>query len=145
MSRERLRAENLALRHQVAVLRRSAQKRLSLGGTDRFLFAWHYRLWPGVLNAIVIVKPETVVRWHRRGFRAFWRAYSTEVALAEWVRQTHDRTDSQRVPRPLYCPCKPHLRRLPAVYADNIYGTRTHLSLGKDTPFNRAVQCAVRI
>jgi hypothetical protein len=72
-SRERLEAENLTLRHQVIVLRRSAPRRLQLRSSDRFLFVWLYRLYPGVLNAIVIVKPETVVRWHRRGFKAFWR------------------------------------------------------------------------
>ncbi len=73
MSRKRLEAENLALRHQVTVLRRSAPRRLRLRSSDRFLFALLYRLWPGVMEAIVIVQPETIVRWHRRGFRAFWR------------------------------------------------------------------------
>ena len=63
----------MALRHQVTVLCRSMPRRLQLRGTDRFLFVWLYRLWPGVLNSIVIVKPNTVVRWHRRGFKAFWR------------------------------------------------------------------------
>jgi transposase InsO family protein len=72
-SRERLEAENLALRHQVTVLRRSAPGRLRLRGSDRFLFVWLYRLWPGVLDSVVIIQPETVVRWHRRGFKAFWR------------------------------------------------------------------------
>ncbi len=63
----------MVLRHQVTVLRRSAPKRLQLRASDRLLFVWLYRLWPGVLDTIVIVKPDTVVRWHRRGFRAFWR------------------------------------------------------------------------
>ena len=72
-SRKRLETENLALRHQVAVLRRSAPRRLRLRSSDRLLFALLYRLWPGVMEAIVIVQPETIVRWHRRGFRAFWR------------------------------------------------------------------------
>ncbi|MEC5325550.1 helix-turn-helix domain-containing protein [Aurantimonas sp. A3-2-R12] len=72
-SRRRLESENLALRHQVAVLRRSVPRRLRLQRGDRLLFVWLYRLWPGVLNSIVIVQPETVVRWHRRGFKAFWR------------------------------------------------------------------------
>jgi len=72
-SRERLEAENIALRHQIAVLGRAAPQRLRIRGSERLLFVWLYRLWPGVLNAIVIVKPETVVRWHRRGFKAFWR------------------------------------------------------------------------
>ncbi len=70
-SRKRLEAENLALWHQVTVLRRSAPERLWLRGSDRFLFVWLYRLWPSVLGSIVIVQPETVVRWHRSGFKAF--------------------------------------------------------------------------
>ncbi len=59
-SRERLKAENLILRHQVTVLRRSAPQRLRLRGWDRFLFVWLYRLWPSVLDSIIIVQPETV-------------------------------------------------------------------------------------
>ena len=68
-SRERLEAGNLALRHHVTVLRRSVPGRLRLRGSDRFLFVWLYRLWPSVLGSIVIVQPETVVRWHRDGFK----------------------------------------------------------------------------
>ncbi len=71
-SRKRLEAENLTLRRQVTVLRRSAPERLWLRGSDRFLFVWLYRLWPDALGSIVIVQPETVVRWHRDGFKAFW-------------------------------------------------------------------------
>ena len=78
-SRERLEAENLILRHQLNVVCRSAPRRLRLRNTDRPLFVWLYRLWPGALNSIVIVRPETVVRWHRRGFRAFWRWKSQGV------------------------------------------------------------------
>ncbi len=70
-SRERLEAENLALRHQVAVLRRSASVRLWLRGSDRFLFVWLYRPWPSVLGSIVVVQPGTVVRWHRGSFKVF--------------------------------------------------------------------------
>lgn len=72
-SRARVEAENLALRHQLNVLRRQAPRRLRLRVSDRFLFLWLYRFWPGVLASMVIVKPETVVRWHRLGFKAFWR------------------------------------------------------------------------
>ena len=72
-SRSELEAEILALRHQVHVLHRSAPTRLRLCDIDRLLFVWLYRLWPGVLNSIVIVQPETVVRWHRRGFKTYWR------------------------------------------------------------------------
>ena len=60
-SRTRLEAENLALRHQITVLCRSVPQRLWLRGSDRALFVWLYRLWPGVLNSIVIVKADTVV------------------------------------------------------------------------------------
>ena len=72
-SRMRLEAENLALRRQLQVLRRSTPRRTRLRGWDRVLFLWLYRLRPGVLNSIVIVQPETVLRWHRAGFKAFWR------------------------------------------------------------------------
>ncbi len=72
-SRERIEAENLALRHQLNIVSRSARKRVWLCKSDRLLFIWLYRLWPGVLGSVVIIQPETVVRWHRRGFKAFWR------------------------------------------------------------------------
>ncbi|MGF1609698.1 MAG: hypothetical protein ACFCUQ_09905, partial [Kiloniellales bacterium] len=72
-SRERLWAENLALRHQLNIVRRQSPGRLRLRNADRVLLVWLYRLWPGVLNSIVIIKPATVVRWHRGGFKAFWR------------------------------------------------------------------------
>ena len=63
----------MALRHQLNVLQRKAPKRLSLTNFDRLVFASVYRFAPGVLNAMVIVKPETVIRWHHAGFRLFWR------------------------------------------------------------------------
>jgi hypothetical protein len=72
-SRAALEAEIVALRHQLNVLRRKAPKRLVFSNYDRFVFASLYRLAPGILNAFVIVKPETVIRWHRAGFRLFWR------------------------------------------------------------------------
>jgi hypothetical protein len=75
----RLEAENLALRHQLLVLHRSARRRARFRGWDRFLFVWLYRLWPGVLSSIVIVQPGTVLRWHRAGFGAFWRWRSRGV------------------------------------------------------------------
>jgi hypothetical protein len=65
--------ENLALRHQLIVLRRTRPRRIRLCAVDRLLFVWLYRLWPGVLEAMAIVRPETVLRWHRDGFRAYWR------------------------------------------------------------------------
>ena len=72
-SRKQLNAENLALRHQLNVVCRCAPRRMRLRDYDRLLFVCLYRLWPGVMDSIVIVQPETVMRWHRRGFKAFWR------------------------------------------------------------------------
>jgi transposase InsO family protein len=71
--RARLEAENLVLRQQLVVLRRTSPKRVRLCNLDRLLFVWSYRLCPSLLDSIVIVQPETVIRWHRRGFRAYWR------------------------------------------------------------------------
>src|SRR5467141_1506688 len=72
-SRTALEAEILVLRHQLNVLRRKSPKRLAFGNVDRLVFAGLYRLAPGVLDALKILKPQTVIRWHRSGFRAYWR------------------------------------------------------------------------
>jgi hypothetical protein len=71
-SRAALQAEILVLRHQVNVLRRKSPKRLAFTGTDRLVFVALYRLAPGILDALKILKPETVIRWHRAGLRAYW-------------------------------------------------------------------------
>jgi len=67
-----LRLENLALRQQLAVLRRSAPKRLKLTPADRIFWVWLLRLWGDWKSALTIVKAETVVAWHRKGFGLFW-------------------------------------------------------------------------
>src|SRR6476469_4577294 len=72
-SRASLQAEILTLRHQLNVLRRKSPQRLTFSSIDRLVFAGLYRLAPGVLDALKIVRPETVIRWHRAGFRAYWR------------------------------------------------------------------------
>src|SRR5207244_11576679 len=72
-SRAKLEAEILVLRQQINVLRRRASKRPHFNNTDRFLFVWLYRWFPSVLGAVAIVRPETIVCWHRAGFRAYWR------------------------------------------------------------------------
>jgi len=71
-SRGSLEAEVIALRQQLNVLRRNAPKRPALSMFDRFIFILLYQLAPSVLDAVTIVRPETIVRWHRAGFRAFW-------------------------------------------------------------------------
>ena len=72
-SRAALQAEILFLRHQLNVLRRRSPKRVALSNIDRLVFAGLYCLAPQVLDALKILKPETVIRWHRAGFRAYWR------------------------------------------------------------------------
>ena len=64
-------AENVALRHQLNVILRKAAK-VRLKAMDRALLVILYRLFPSVLDAVAIVRPETILRWHRSGFRAFW-------------------------------------------------------------------------
>jgi hypothetical protein len=67
-SRAALDAEIVALRHQLDVLRRNAPERLAFRTFDRLVFSSLYRIAPRVLNVLVIVKPETVIRWHHAGF-----------------------------------------------------------------------------
>jgi putative transposase len=72
-SRAALQAEILALRRQLFVLQRANRDRnLRLGVADRLLWVWLSRLWSGWRSALVIVKPETVIAWQRRGFRLYW-------------------------------------------------------------------------
>ena len=71
-SRAALQFEVLALRHQLQVLKRSRPRRLRLSKADRLLWVWFSRVWTEWRTALVIVTPETVLAWHRRGFRLFW-------------------------------------------------------------------------
>jgi putative transposase len=75
-SRASLELKLIALQHQLAVLRRQRRGRPQLSSLDRLLWVWLYRIWPQVIDAMVLVKPTTVVQWHRRGFRLFWRLRS---------------------------------------------------------------------
>src|SRR6266851_3883126 len=72
-SRAELELEVIALRHQLAVLRRQRPGRPQLSALDRLIWIWLYRFWPRCLNLMVLVKPSTVVQWHRQGFRLYWR------------------------------------------------------------------------
>jgi putative transposase len=71
-SRAALEFENLALRHQIGVLRRASRKRPKLTLVDRLLCVWFSRSWDNWRSALAIVEPETVVAWHRKGFHVFW-------------------------------------------------------------------------
>jgi hypothetical protein len=72
-SKSRLEVENAALRHQVVVLQRKVRGRIEFTNWDRLFFVLLYRWCPSVVKAMMIVRPETVVRWHRAGFRRYWR------------------------------------------------------------------------
>ena len=72
-SRRRLEAENLLLRHQLNVALRRARPRPRLRNGDRLLLTLLTKLWPSLLGVVQVVRPETVLRWHRAGFRTFWR------------------------------------------------------------------------
>jgi hypothetical protein len=72
-SRAALEAEILTLRQQINVLRRTAPNKQTFSSIDRLIFVCLYWLLPGFGDALVIVKPETVVKWHRAGFRLYWR------------------------------------------------------------------------
>jgi hypothetical protein len=71
-TRATLQLENIALRHQIGILQRSAKKRAKLSAADCLLWVWLSRVWTGWRSALVIVKPDTVIAWHRKGFRMFW-------------------------------------------------------------------------
>src|SRR6266511_1659288 len=75
-SRRRIEVENLFLRHQLNIDLRRAPQRLQLRASDRALMAWMTRLWPSLLGLTRVVQPATILRWHRCGFRAYWRGKS---------------------------------------------------------------------
>ena len=81
-SRAQLQAEVLALRHQLLVLKRQcAGRRVHFQTSDRVLWSWFSRLRPGWRQGLLLVRPETVVRWHRQGFRLYWRWKSRSRSL----------------------------------------------------------------
>ena len=75
-SKLRLEAENAVLRHQLNVLRRKLHGRVGLTNHDRLFFIQLYRWFPSILKVLTIIRPETLVRWHRAGFRCYWRRKS---------------------------------------------------------------------
>jgi hypothetical protein len=83
-SRAKLEAEILVLRQQLNVLRRQVSQRPQLNNADRFLLVWLYRWFPSILDAIAILRPETIIRWHRGG------SGHTGAAVRQSCRQTED-------------------------------------------------------
>src|SRR6266446_9556336 len=90
-SRRRVEAENLFLRHQLNIALRQAPPRLRLRGSDRALLVWMTRLWPSLIGAAQVVQPETILRWHRAGWKAFWRWKSQKRAPEDrsWPARSH--------------------------------------------------------
>ena len=89
-SRLTLELELVALRHQVTVLRRQRPGRPRLFSADRLLWVWLYRIWPKILNTMVLVKPATVIQWHRQGFRLYWRRRSRHLGRPRLGREVRD-------------------------------------------------------
>jgi hypothetical protein len=110
-ARAAVQLENLALRHQIVVLQRSARKRPKLTLGDRLLWVWLFRIWRDWRSALAFVKPETVVAWHRAGFRLFWDP--EDPARAAWTPGhflRDPRSDPQDVPGESGLGCTPHPR-----------------------------------
>jgi hypothetical protein len=103
-SRASLELELVALRHQVAVLRRQRKGRLQLSSTDRLLWVWLYRIWPQALNTMMLVKPATVIQWHRNGFRLYWlwRSGSRHSGRPKMSPETRDLIRQMSVANPLW-------------------------------------------
>ena len=101
-SRACLELELIALRHQVTVLRRQHPGRLRLFSTDRLLWVWLYRVWPQVLDAMVLVKPATVVQWHRKGFRLYWRWRSRRLGRPKVSTEVRDLIPQMSLANPLW-------------------------------------------
>ena len=97
-----LELELIGLRHQVSVLRRQHSGRIRLFSMDRFLWVWLYRVWPQVLNAMVLVKPATVVQWHREGFRIYWRWRSGRPGRPKMSTEIRDLIRRMSLANPLW-------------------------------------------
>jgi len=94
--------ENLALRHQLHVLRRQRPGRPRLFAIDRSLWVLLYQMWPRCLKAMVLVKPATVIQWHRQGFCLFWR-WRTRSGRPSVEREIRDLIRQMSSANPLWC------------------------------------------
>src|ERR1700674_5717125 len=143
-SKVALEAEILVLRQQINVLRRANPKRLRFVSIDRLILGGICQLFPKMYGALAIVRSETVIRWHRAGFRSYWRWKSKHrcgrPAVTAEIRQL---IRQMSVANPLWGAPRIHGELLS--YMDYYNGTRTHLSLNKDAPISRAAEAAGRI
>src|SRR5258708_29509114 len=102
-SKRRLEAENAALRHQLIVLQRRVTGRVRLTNRDRLFLIMLYRWFPSVLKAITIIRPETLVRWHRAGFRRYWRWKSRSLGGRPQIDRSEEHTSELQSPDHLVC------------------------------------------
>jgi len=102
--RASLELELITLRHQVTVLRRQRPGRPKLFRADRLLWVWLYRIWPQALHIMVLVKPATVLQWHRKGFRLYWRwkSGSGRQGRPKTPRETRDLIRKMSIANPLW-------------------------------------------
>jgi hypothetical protein len=106
-SKSRLEAENAVLRHQLIVLRRRVRGRAQPTNNDRWFLVQMYRWFPSILKVVTIVQPETLVRWHRAGFRRYWHWKSNsrggrpriEIELCALIRQMSTENQLWGAPR----------------------------------------------
>jgi transposase InsO family protein len=168
-SKLRLEAENAVLRHQLNVVRRRLPGRVRLTNHDRWFFIQLYRWFPSILQVLTIIRPETLVRWHRAGYRCYWRWKSRPLggrpSPSTWsngggrpamgIRDTPTAPASpwqngfvERLIGSIRRECvdyiivlsEMHLRRVLKSYADYYNCVRTHRSLNKDAPVTRQIQ-----
>jgi putative transposase len=101
-SRASLEPELIGLRHQVIVLRRQRPRRLRLFLTDRLFWVWLYRVRPQLLDTLVLVKPATVIGWHRKGFRIYWRWRSPRSGRSKTSTEIRDLIRRMSAANPLW-------------------------------------------
>jgi hypothetical protein len=171
--RAALEPEILVLRQQIIVLRRGRPSQVPFRAIDRMVLGWVCQLFPKTREALAIVRPDTVVRWHRAGFRCYWRWKSrprpgrpaVPAEIRQFIRQMSIANPLWGAPRihgellklgiigsirrecldHIVVTGEQHLRHILKCYLEYYNAVRTHLSLGKDAPICRDIQHAGRI
>jgi len=150
-SKSRLEAENAVLRQQLIILRRKVPGRVWLKNSDRWFLVQLYRSFPSILQVVTIIRPETLVRWHRAGFRCYWRWKSRARAgrpqiasdLRALIKQMSIENPLWGAPRihgellslPWSRFCRPIIARSPVA---DLLSKRNHRSAPLSTPLSTA-------
>ncbi len=139
-SKSRLEAKNVVLRHQLIVSRRKLKGRARLTNDDRWFFVQMYRCFPSILTVVTIVRPETLVRWHRAGFRRYWRWKSNSRIHGELLKLGFNVAQSTVAKYTVKRPGPPSQggrpfceRKTPCIFAVRV------TSLGADPTFNTSI------